>query len=287
MFEASTAGILAERVDALISDIPRISPVRFNEENRYLPASVAVNPGFIDYSVTPYFREILECFDVHSPVREVNLKKGVQIGYTTLLESGLLYFMAHIRTQPIMFMTADKELAQARIENNIIPMLVQSELADIIQSSDPTNARKTGKTKNQLQFKGGGVLYPFGANNADKMRTFSIAVMLKDELDAWPEMVGKDGDPDALSDARCNAYFDDRKIFRGSTPLVKGISKIEKQFKRGDQRVYRVLCRKCNAPQILRWEHIDRETGEVLGGFKWDYEFGDVFLPESVRYECN
>jgi phage terminase large subunit GpA-like protein len=124
-------------------------------------------PGYLRYSVNPFMREIVDCFDIDSPVREVNLMKGVQITYTTALESGLLYYMAHVRSMPLMYMTADKELASARVENNILPMLQQSGLAHIIRSSDEGNSRKTGKTANHLQFEGGGYLVPFGARNAD------------------------------------------------------------------------------------------------------------------------
>ena len=201
-----------------------------------------------------------------------------------VLESGALYFMGHVKTLPIMYITADKELAAARIENNFIPMLNHSGLAHIIRSSDEGNSRKTGKTANHLQFEGGGYLVPFGAKNADKMRSYSIAVMLKDEIDAWPDTVGKDGDPDALSDDRCSGYWERRKIFRGSTPLIKGKSKIEAAYLRGDQRKYNVLCKACGFPQELRWETVDKETG-VIGGFQWETD-GGVLVLESVRYCC-
>ena len=257
---------LVECVDGFTERIHRVTPAQFNEEHRYLPESVTSMPGYIRYDVNPFMREIIDCFDVDSPVREVNLKKGVQITYTTLLESGLLYYMSHVKTLPCMYMTADKELATARIENNIIPMINQSGFADIIRSSDEGNSRKTGKTANHIQWEGGGYLVPFGAKNADKMRSYSIAVLLKDEIDAWPETVGKDGDPDALSDDRCSGYWERRKIFRGSTPLIKATSKIEKAYRRGDQRKYMVLCKKCNAPQYLKWSHGDGATGYVRPG---------------------
>ena len=271
---------VADQVEGLTDHIQHVSPSEFNESTRYLPESVTSMPGYIRYDVNPFMREIVDCFDVDSPVREVNLKKGVQITYSTALESGALYFMAHVKTLPIMYMTADKELASARIENNFIPMLQQSDLEHIIRSSDDGNSRKTGKTKNHIQFEGGGYLVPFGAINANKMRSFSIAVLLKDEIDAWPVKVGNDGDPDKLSDDRCSAYWERRKIFRGSTPLIKGTSKIEKAFQRGDQRVYKVLCKKCKYPQALRWS-----TDDNIGGFKWDMDDGTLIL-ESVRYCC-
>jgi len=275
---------LINEVEAFTEQITKVTPSVFNEKNRYLPESVTSIPGFIRYEVNPFMREIVDCFDVDSPVREVSLKKGVQITYSTVLESGALYFMAHVKTLPIMYMTADKELATARIENNFLPMLEHSDLAHIIRSSDIGNSRKTGKTANHLQFEGGGYLVPFGAKNADKMRSYSICILLKDEIDAWPDTVGKDGDPDALSDDRCSAYWERRKIFRGSTPLIKGHSKIDTAYRRGDQRKYLVLCKSCGYPQELRWHSENKENG-IIGGFQWDMEDEQLQI-ESVRYCC-
>lgn len=272
---------LATAVEKMTDHIQHVSPSDFNEQHRYLPASVTNLPGYLRYSVNPFMREIVDCFDMDSPVREVNLKKGVQITYSTALESGFLYLLGHVKTLPIMFMSADKELALARIENNFIPMINQSGMGDLIRSSDESNSRKTGKTREHIQFAGGGYLVPFGAKNADKMRSFSIAVLLKDEIDAWPDIVGRDGDPDDVSDGRCKAYWDSRKIFRGSTPLIKNSSKIEKAYQDGDQRQYFVLCKHCRYEQVLRWE-----TQDGVGGFKWDFDNNGTLINSTVRYCC-
>lgn len=276
---------LYEKINNVVDNVPHITPTKYNEENRYLPASVSSIPGYISYDVNPFMIEIIDNGDINSPVKEVNLMKGVQITYSTLLESLIMYYADHIGTLPIMYMTADKELAKARIENNIIPMFNQSGKGNVIQSSDIGNNRKTGKTDAQLQFAKGGYLVPFGAINAAKMRSYSIAILLKDELDAWQETVGKDGDPDSLSDARTDGYSDNKKIFRGSTPLIKGKSKIYKNYLKGDQRKYMVFCKHCNQEQYLRWESINNETG-VIGGFKWDFDSDNILITESVRYDC-
>ena len=279
---------VVDEVDGLTDEVIHISPSQYNEENRYLPESVTSIPGYLRYAVNPFMREIVDCFDIDSPVREVNLKKGVQITYSTVLESGALYFMGHVKTLPIMYMTADKELASARIENNFLPMLNHSDLGHIIRSSDEGNSRKTGKTANHLQFEGGGYLVPFGANNGAKMRSFSICVMLKDEIDGWPDTVGaKKEDPDKTSDGRCKGYWERRKIFRGSTPLIEGTSKIQKAYLKGDQRKYMVNClsKKCGHSQFLKWENIDKKTG-VIGGFQWDLDEDGILILESVRYCC-
>ena len=109
-------------------------------------------------------------------------------------------------------------------------------------------------------------------------------MMLKDELDGWPAVVGKDGNSDSLTDARLSTYWSVRKILRGSTPLLEP-SLIGAAYARGDQRKYMVLCKSCNYPQEIKQEHINKESG-LIGGFRWDTgDDGEVIL-ESVRYCC-
>lgn len=278
------AGWLIEQVDGMVDSITHVSPSEYNERTRYLPGSVTSMPGYIRYSATPTWREIIDCFDVESPTREVNVMKGVQVGYTTVLESIFLYFMGHVRTAPSMYITADKELALARIENNFIPMIQQSGLSELIRSSDEGNQRKSGKTVNHIQWEGGGYLVPFGAQNANKMRSFSIMVMLKDEISGWPRLVGKDGNPGKLTDDRCAAYWDQRKIFRGSTPLLSPNDPIDVEYQRGDQRKYNVRCKSCDYQQEIRWEGTNKRTGLVYG-IQWETE-EDSLLIESVCWVC-
>lgn len=275
---------LSEQVEEMADSITRVTPVKFNEENRYLPQGVSPRPGYIRYDLFPYLREVIECFDPLSPVREVNLKKGVQVGYTTALESIILYYIAHIKTQPLMFLTADDGLASIRVENNIIPMINESGFGDLIRSSDEGNSRKTGKTKDLIQWEGGGSMVYNGANSASKMRMNSVPLMLKDELDGWKRSVGKDGNSDSLTDARLSAYWSVRKIFRGSTPLLEP-SMMAEAYERGDKRKYMVLCKKCSYAQYLKFERVDKRTGEV-SGFQWELDEHGVLVLDSVRYCC-
>lgn len=281
--EVIGADWLHDKVDAMADHIERVRPVAYNEEYRYLPAALSPRPGFIRYDLFPFLREPIECFDTRSPVREVNFKKGVQVGYTTLLESIMFFYIGHVKTQGMMFLTADKELATIRMENNILPMLNESDMGHLIRSADEGNSRKTGKNKDLIQWDGGGFMIPAGAQNATKMRQTSVPLLLKDELDGWKRSVGKDGNSDVLTNARCNAYWDVRKILRGSTPLLVP-SMIHEAYERGDQRKYMVLCKKCSFPQEIRQQRINKETG-VISGFVWETEDGTLLL-ESVRYLC-
>lgn len=274
---------LAEQISLMTDRIERLDPVTYNERTRYIPNGASPEPGYIRFDRFPFLREPLMCFAQESTVREVNFQKGVQVGYTTLLESVLLYYIGHVRTMPGMFVTADDGLSKGRMENNILPMLHESELFENIRSADVGNTRKTGKTKDFLQWKGGGYLIYNGANNAAKMRQYSVQFMLKDEIDGWPEIVGKDGNPDALTDDRLSAYWAVRKILRGSTPLLHP-SMISTAYNDGDQRKYLVLCRGCSFPQELRMEVVNSKTG-LVGGFHWETE-NDVLILESVHYVC-
>jgi phage terminase large subunit GpA-like protein len=278
----------AEQCDALTTELTEMTPSEWAEEKRYLPKQVTPLPGPFRFDVCPFMREIVDCLSVDSPIRDVALMKGAQTtGTVAVLENGVGYYIEHVKTAPIMLMTADAELAKYRLETNVIPMLQLSGLAHLIRSSDESNNRKTGKTDKKVEWEGGGYLVPFGAKNADKMRSFSIQILLRDEVDGWPITVGKDGDPMKLSETRTNGYADSRKILDISTPTIKGQSNIEKRFLLGDQRHYYVRCLnpKCSHPQVLKFQHTNNDTGEPCG-IVWGYDELGRLDEDSVRYLC-
>lgn len=276
---------LAQQTEALTDELVVQSPSVWAEAKRYLPQSATPLPGPFRFRVTPYLREILDCMSVDSPVREVSLMKGVQICATTgLIENAIGYYVEHVATAPMMLITADAELAKTRMETAVTPMLQLSGLTHLIKSSDELNTRKTGKTDRKIEWIGGGFLIPYGAQNANKLRSIPIQVMLRDEIDGWPDVVGKDGDPMKLSADRTAAFEGRRKVLDLSTPLIKGTSKIARRYLQGDQRKYFVCCLSCGFSQIIRWRNIDARTGEV-SGIVWETEDGRL-IPDSVRWLC-
>lgn len=268
-------------------EIQRLSPVAFAEAHRYLPQSVTRYSGYISFDLTPYWIEILNCFSPDEPVREVSVMKGVQVAYTTALETLIFYLAGHIKTAPGMYATADLDLASARMDLNIIPMFEHSGMEDIFVSPSAVNSKTKGITKARLAWQGGGYLVPFGANSANKMRQFTIWMMLMDEIDGWARFLAGGGDPVRLFKDRCAAMWEIRKIFMGSTPLYKNASHIQTQFERGDQRKYHVKCLNpdCRHPQELRWNGVHKDTGRPFG-FAWDLTADKQLILDSVRYEC-
>jgi phage terminase large subunit GpA-like protein len=85
-----------------------------------------------------------------------------------------------------------------------------------------------------------------------------------DEVDAYPPDADSEGDPLTLAIQR-TATFARRKILIVSTPTVKGLSRIEKEFENTDQRYFFVPCPHCGHFQTLKWEgiHYDSNLTEV------------------------
>lgn len=276
---------LEAQFEALPYELEAITPSKWAETKRYLPPSVTSMPGYFSFEVTPFLREIVDCMSMDSPIREVSVMKGVQIGATSgVLENAIGYAIEHVKTAPVMLVTADAELAKLRVDSYVVPMLQHSQLDHLIQSNDEKNTRKTGRTDKRIEWMGGGFLVPFGAQNANKLRSLSIQVLLNDEIDGWPLAVGKDGDPMKLVRDRTAAYESSRKILSVSTPTLEGQSAIAKEYVRGDQRHYFVCCLSCGFPQVLRWRRQDKDTG-VVSGIVWDLDDGRLVYG-STRYLC-
>lgn len=274
---------LAGAIDELTDEVVAISPSQWAEEHRRLPAGTPL-PGPYDYAVTPYLREIVDCFDVRSPVREVAVMKGAQIGVTVGVGENLIgYIIGQVRTRPAMLVTATQELVELRMEEYITPMIEQSELAKLIQSNTG-NARKTGKTDKKLSWYGGGFLIPTGSREASKLRSMSIWALILDEKDSYPARVGRDGDPSALAVRRTSAYAKSRKILHISTPTTSDESRIAKDYADGDRRKFLVPCVGCDEYQELRWRVDDRD-GEQIGGMIWETK-DDRLVPGTAHYVC-
>src|SRR5260364_258466 len=91
---------------------------------------------------------------------------------------------------------------------------------------------------------------------------------------------GTEGDQIALGIKRSETFWN-RKIMIGSTPTIKGISRIEKSYAESDQRRYCVPCPHCGAMQPLVWG-----GPEVPYGLKWKKDAQGNGLAQSAYYVC-
>ncbi len=248
----------------------------YAEQNRVLPQELSPLPGKWSNEVAPYLTEIMDCFSENSPIQQVAVMKGAQLGLTTgVIENPLIYIVGH-NPGPILYVSADQGVAEASIELKIDKALSSAGLGDKIFAQNDNRAKKrTGDTKKRKEFPGG-FLLAIGPNSPAKLRTFSIKYLFFDEVDAYPVSAGKEGDPIALAKRRTDAFEQVRKICYISTPLELRTSKIEPLFEKGDKRRFYIPCVCCGEYQVLEWKNMKYET-DNNHNLIWD----------SVGYKCS
>ena len=107
----------------------------------------------------------------------------------------------------------------------------------------------------------GGILVMTGANSAVGLRSMPVRYLFLDEVDAYPPSADEEGEPVALAEARTRTFSWRRKVFLVSTPTVKGLSRIEREFEASDQRRFFLPCPLCGAAQWLKFERLRWEWG--------------------------
>lgn len=298
----ATAKAVVENVN-LFSDIFKkvwlrtkpITPVEWAERNRYLDSSVSSISGKVSYRHSPYLIEIVNNFDSRSPVREFALMKGVQLGASQLIFETAIGYIIAVDPSSILYLTADEELAKENMETRIDPMINSSGLVDKIRAFNKfSKVKRSGNTATRKEF-AGGVLRVFGANSANKLRNFSVKVLMFDEVDGVKKNVGRQGSPTALAKARTTSFESTRKIAYISTPLSSEESNINPLFLAGDQRFWHVPCPFCGEEQVLKWSYKKKYLDDiddliyndkVDAGIKFELDQEGNLIDESVHYQC-
>ena len=81
--------------------------------------------------------------------------------------------------------------------------------------------------------------------------------LMMDEVDAYPVDADGEGDPVSLAIKRTST-FNKKKILMISTPTIKGMSRIEKEYyENSDARRFFLPCPHCNREQFLNGLTLD------------------------------
>lgn len=280
-----TGAVVADLLGETVDEYNTKTPAQWAEDTRVLTRATTPQPGPFSWDATPYWIEVINCMDPEDPTRFIAVKKGAQVAATVgLLETAIGYAVDYIKSIPVLFFTADKELAEHRVDENIVPMIQASGMSHLIQSNDEMRAGKQGITNKKMSWAGGGYLLPLGAVNANKMRSLSAPWLLRDETSGWPLSVGRDADPMKLTETRTNSYEQTRKILDLSTPNIKATCAISKRFEMGDQRYYEVPCKHCGEFQPLKFRGVGE--GGAAFGLVWEMDDPHTVRTGSVRYVC-
>ena len=155
------------------------------------------------------------------------------------------------------------ELAKRNSRQRIDPLIDES--PDLRERVKPARSRDAGNTMLSKEFPGG-ILIMTGANSAVGLRSTPARYIFLDEVDAYPASADDEGDPVTLAEARSLTFAHRRKVFLVSTPTIRGLSRIEREFEATDQRRFIVPCPHCGAMQWLKFERLRWREGAAGDG---------------------
>ena len=279
----SDIDFLIEKIDNIVDERLYIIPTEYIESVRYLPKGLSPKPGFFEFDYTPYLIEIFNHSSPESLVEEIVVMKSAQIGYTVgILENLVLYYIG-CNPKQMQFVTADNALAEETVKTRIDPMIDHAGLRDkIFAQSKRKGSRATGDTTLLKEYPGGFVKFG-GAKNPDSFRGRTYQVTAEDEIDTYQD-IKKEGSILSLIKNRSNAFSLTRKIFYGSTPLIKQTSKIYELYMQGDQRNYFIPCPICGEMQVLKWHGVNKDGQKY--GIVFDITPDGLPDYDTVGYKC-
>lgn len=184
-------------------------------------------------------------------VHTVVMMKSAQVGFTETLLNIIGYYVSQ-DPSPILLVNPTLEMSEVFSKTRLAPMLRDTPcLKNLV--ADP-RSRDSGNTLLSKNFPGG-QLAMAGANSPAGLASRPIRIVLCDEVDRFPASAGPEGDPVNLAIKR-SATFQNRKIILGSTPTIKGFSRIEQAYEASDRRRYYVPCPHCGHAHHLQWANV-------------------------------
>ncbi len=245
---------------------PNLTISQWADEYRTLSPKAAAEPGRWRTERTPYLREIMDALSPHTSTQRIIFMKGAQIGGTEAGNNWIGYVI-HLSPAPMMAVSPTTELAKRNSKQRIDPLI--EDCAALKERVKPARSRDSGNTVLSKDFPGG-VLVMTGANSAVGLRSMPARYLFMDEVDGYPGDIEGEGDPIVLAERRSATFQTRRKIFLVSTPTLKGLSRINREFEQTDQRYYQVPCPHCQHFQALRFGQLRWEEG----------------CPVDVAYQC-
>lgn len=207
-------------------------------------------PGPFNIARFPFLREIHRVLSPEHPAREVTIKGSAQWGKTVSIINPTVGAWHAYGPLDSLVVHPTQSAAMEWVDNKWMPMRRQvTELRHLF--GDGRGENKDAKFNQETQARDGSLKVASAGSPSDLTGTTRRLVVM-DDLAKF-EMTDK-GDPEALAESRASG-FEDAKIVRVSTPLVKGTCRVSRAFNRSDARFYHVPCPHCGHEAPLTWEN--------------------------------
>lgn len=234
---------------------PQLTVSSWADRYRRLSSKSASEYGQWSTDRVPYMREIMDAMSPTHPCTDGDFMKGAQISGTESLLNVVGFYIDQ-EPCPVMVVWPTTDMAKKLSRTKLQPMIDETPaLRDKVAEARSRDQANTTLMKDYP----GGYLVITGANSGPGLRSFSIRVLMLDEIDAYPDDVDGEGDPVELAKKRTDTFVR-AKRFNTSTPKIKGRSRIERRYNRGTRAQFYVPCPHCAHEQVLEWGQIRWET---------------------------
>lgn len=240
----------------MIADWPVEQPIQLIsthiEGRRIMPTSTPF-PGFWENARTPYLVEPMNNMSPSSPIQREIVMKATQMGLSATAENIIAYYMDEAPTE-ILYVSATEPLLKKWATKRLEPLIDSCGIRHKISAqTDNIKSRRSGDLILSKEFVGG-ALNMASAQSAASLRSDTIRVLIRDEINGAPsELRTKEGNWLLVSEARTNGWGERAKIFDLSTPTTYDDLAIYNEYLTGDKRAYLMPCPHCGKYQELVW----------------------------------
>lgn len=244
---------------------PEYTVSQWADQYVHLPEEAA-EPGRWRTDRAPYQREMMDVL-TDPDVSVVCYHTSAQVGKTAIELNGIGY---HIHHAPAAMLRLDpsEPMSEAFVQDKLDPMLRATPV--LSERVAPEGGRSAVNNVGKKEFPGG-YLSMAWATSSTALRMRSVKLVWADEIDEYPLSINKQGDPIALAYKRTQTFrAQGAKLVLASTPVLKGMSRIDEYFEASDKRYFFVPCEQCGTFDHLVWEQLKWEKGK----------------PETAYYEC-
>jgi phage terminase large subunit GpA-like protein len=253
--------VVIEAMAAGFSPLPAVIVSAWADAHRRLPTKGAAEPGRWRTSRVPFAREIMDVLSDHpdyAHIQRVVFKKPTQVAGTEIGNNWVGSVIARMKI-PMMVVQPTIDLAERWSKQRLAAMIEDTPVLRAM--IPPSRSRDSGNTTLLKEWPGG-VLIVSGANSSASLRSMPARYLFADEVDAYPVDLDGEGDPLSLAEARTSTFAAGRKVFICSTPTIKSLSVIDREYAMSDRRRYQVPCPHCGTYQPLEWDHLHWPEGE-------------------------
>ena len=231
------SALVAARNRALAPS-PHLCLSEWARANMRLSSESSAEPGkFKPWGIQAAILDLMSDPAYHT----VAVMKSARIGYTLMATTAVGYFLEHDPTK-VLFVLPTEDNVSDFTKDSVLPMFRDVEPLSAIVGRGAADDDKLNKFTSK-----GSVLHLRGAHSADTFRRITSRINVGDEIDAdgWGSGVARgQGDKIRLLRKRGETYWNS-KLILGSTPLIKGFSRIEYWFEIGTRHRYFVPCPHC------------------------------------------